>query len=77
MMRTNGTPRSTKAHGIRYPWERWFARRSVVLRRGVDFDGAVHGFLGTARHAAKRMGLRLRAVIVEDSVVITVLRGEG
>lgn len=64
-------PKKSVAHGNRYPWETWLRRDvAVQLTRNVDFWGSLHGFVVTARHAAKQRGYRLKSHTGEDTVTL-------
>lgn len=45
---------TTRPHGTRYPWGKWFKRESMLLIRGIDFEGMPHGMVQTIRQAAAR-----------------------
>jgi hypothetical protein len=66
---------TTKKHGVRYPWNRWFGKRTFTLTRGVDYLVETHGMRGMLyRHAANR-GIRIRLRVANDTIQGTVERG--
>lgn len=66
-MATPKIGRKPLAHGVRYPWNEWFSKRRVVLRRGVHFHGLVHGMAATIRQAATRLGVGVSIEVDKDN----------
>lgn len=52
------------------PWALWLDGSIWRLRPGVDFHVPAAQFVNTARHAARRFGVKLVANIEEDSTVV-------
>lgn len=62
-----------KRFGRRYPWDRWFARRTFTLVRGRHYDCLPHGMAQMVRNAAAGPKYRLRvSVRITDDGDITV-----
>lgn len=62
-----------KYKATRYPWDEWFARKSVTLVKGRDYVVQSHGFGMNARMAAKSRGLRVSITVKEKYITITVV----
>lgn len=62
-------------YGRRYPWAKWFARGSFVLRAGRDFNGRAYTMAQQVRTAAgsPRFRLSVSIVISDDSGSIAVV----
>lgn len=60
-------------HGVRYPWDGWFALGSFRLVQGEHFHGLVHGMVQTARQAASARGLRIKVKATSTDITITVV----
>lgn len=57
----------------KYPWEEWLSRRHTFrLKKGVDFDSAIHSMSVQIRQAAAERGKRVSVFIVDDTLMITV-----
>lgn len=63
------TKRSTKSQ--RYPWEQWFTRPVILLRRGKDFTCAPHSMAMQVRQWARHHGLPISLSIHNDVLTIT------
>ena len=61
-----------KAHGVRYPWDKWFKIRGrTFLARGKDYTSTSHGMIQTIRAAARRRGIRVRLAVTDAGIVIS------
>lgn len=67
-------PGNARKHGVRYPWDDWFALGSFRLVRGQHFAGAPHGMVQTARVAADRRGIRIHVAVQDETLTINVVR---
>jgi len=57
---------------IRYPWDKWFHKKSFKLVRGEDYFCQPHSMAVQVRGAASKRGLSVHVSINEK--VITVVR---
>lgn len=59
-----------------YPWERWFRKGRVVLRRGRDYECATHGMMQQIRNKAPAHGYSVSITMdpVEDQFACTFTR---
>lgn len=53
-----------------YPWDRWLKKRSILLRRGIDYRCQSHCLGILARGAAKNRKIRVRVQIDGDTVTL-------
>jgi hypothetical protein len=56
-----------------HPWEVWFSKPSVRIKRGKQFTCQPHSMAVQVRNAAKLRGLRVSVLIQESVLAITVL----
>lgn len=67
-----------KKFGNRYPWDVWFRRGVLVLKRGKDFAGRADTMAQVVRRAAERdpevMGVSIRLAQDGSSITIRVTR---
>jgi len=57
-----------RRHG-RYPWNEWFKRFPLALRRGEDFTCQPHGMAQMARNQASARGLAVKVTVGEDGLI--------
>lgn len=66
------TTKKPEPHGVRYPWDKWFARDKFTLRRGEDFMCMPHGMAQAVRNTMDRFGWVAASIdIGEDSITVT------
>lgn len=56
----------------RFPWKKWFARKTLVLIRGTHWKGLAGSFTVTIRKAAALHGKRLAIRVLADGEVLHV-----
>lgn len=57
----------------KYPWERWFARRSFRVAKGVDYECRTYAMANSIRNNASQRGLKVSLrVIGEEAIVVQV-----
>lgn len=57
-----------------YPWEKWLAQRKPFrLKKGRDFDCAMHSMSMQVRQRAAEHGLKA-SVLIQDEVLVVELR---
>ena len=58
----------------RYPWEKWFSKKSLTLVRGKHFKISPHGMAQMIRNAAgkERYNVKVSVSIQDDTVRATI-----
>ncbi len=51
---------------IRYPWDKWFAKRKFTITRGKEFTCMPHSMSVQVRTAAAKRGISVSVEIDED-----------
>ena len=60
---------------IRYPWDRWFARKHPFpLRRGWEFLCQTHSMAVQVRNAAAARNKRVSIKIVGENLHVTIVK---
>ena len=54
----------------RYPWDAWFSRKELILRRGVDYFCQPYTMMILIRLKAKQRGFRVSVYIREERLTI-------
>lgn len=70
-------PRKQPNGRYRYPWESWFRRSRLTLRRGEHFFVMPHVMAQIIRNAARVKGKRVSIRIEEDTLKVDVCPLEG
>lgn len=65
-------PKPRQRH-TEYPWDKWFARRSLVLVQGKDFACQVHGMSQQIRNKAAKRGIAVAIDIVGRTLQVGIL----
>ena len=67
---------SIKSKHEPYPWNKWFSKRKVTLRRGKgkDYQCQVHGMVAQIRSAAKKHEVDVSIKVKETDITIEVRR---
>ena len=68
-------PQAAFPHGTRYPWDKWFARRSVCLVRGKNYQCRTASMVQHIYQAARkgRYNLEIDVHPSEDERSITIV----
>jgi hypothetical protein len=53
-----------------HPWDRWFIKPRITLKRGRDFDCQPHSMGVQIRQAAKKRGLHFSVRIDEGNITV-------
>lgn len=51
-----------------YPWDKWFARERLRLKRGKDFECAPYAMAQMIRNNARAREIRVTVSVLEDYV---------
>lgn len=75
-MRKNGKRPRTKLRSspkepVRYPWDAWFRRKELRLRRGEHYECPPYSIAQQVRNEASERGVRVRIRIEGASVLVT------
>lgn len=57
----------------KYDWETWFARKTTILVKGVDYHCSQSAMVQSIRNNAYVRGVRVRPVDLDDRIELTVL----
>ncbi len=60
---------------VRYPWDDWFAKSSVTLKKGIDFICAIHGMAAMIRNEASKRQVKV-SLRIRDDKEITIVFGD-
>lgn len=55
-----------------YPWDQWFSRRRIILRRGEDYSCSQSAICQQVRSAASSRGLRVSVADRGEEVEIVI-----
>jgi len=63
------------SHGVRYPWDEWFAVDGFTIRHGREYSCMPHGMVQNVRRAAAARGLSVSVSIEADGLITVTVRG--
>lgn len=69
----NGGVRVPKKYGTRYPWDKWFRKRSFTLTQGKEFKITLRGMYHMIRNRASARGVSLQVLPDEEKRTIKVV----
>lgn len=56
----------------RHPWAKWFAKKRLTLRRGIEYTQASYSMANSVRNAAAKRGFAVSIAIKEQWIEIEV-----
>jgi len=64
--------KSQPTEQVRYPWAKWFRRKTTVLTRGWDYHCMTYSMMAQIRNYASARGYRVsvKAIELQDTDVI-------
>lgn len=57
---------------IKYPWDKWFSRKSFTVKRGKHYTCQTHGMSQQIRNVAASKGITVNITCKDDTLKVKV-----